>query len=348
MDYMVFGVNATSARDPYYWLRVYDATEKSKVEVERRLEEMERKLEEALAMRQEAEAKQVLAEKALQDYMAGGGVQSKGSLPPPPPGLSLGPRPPPPPPMPGAGPPPPPPPPIPGGMGPPPPPMPGMAPPPPPLGMGPPPPPMMGGFMVPPPMKAPDVLPHGLKPKKKWDIEGLKRANWNTIKPQTLSEKSFWVKVQEEKLASPDILDGLAAKFSSKPPVRKVDDVIDKGATLKKVKALKVLEPKAAQNLSILLGGSLKHLSYADVKKFILQCDTSVLSDNVLEQLITYLPPPDQLKRLSELNCDPDELTEAEHFAVTLAEIKRLLPRLKSMRFRLHHAEVVQDIKPVS
>lgn len=54
------------------------------------------------------------------------------------------------------------------------------------------------------------------------------------------------------------------------------------------------------------------------VKKFILQCDTSVLSDNVLEQLITYLPPPDQLKRLSELNCDPDELTEAEHFAVTV------------------------------
>lgn len=35
-----------------------------------------------------------------------------------------------------------------------------------------------------------------------------------------------------------------------------------RGGTLKKVKALKVLEGKAAQNLSILLGGSLKHLSY--------------------------------------------------------------------------------------
>lgn len=38
---------------------------------------MQRKLEEALAMRQEAEAKQVLAEKALQDYIATGGVQGK-------------------------------------------------------------------------------------------------------------------------------------------------------------------------------------------------------------------------------------------------------------------------------
>lgn len=51
--------------------------EKSKLEDERRLEEMQRKLEEALAMRQEAEAKQVLAEKALQDYIATGGVQGK-------------------------------------------------------------------------------------------------------------------------------------------------------------------------------------------------------------------------------------------------------------------------------
>jgi diaphanous 2 len=40
-----------------------------------------------------------------------------------------------------------------------------------------------------------------------------------------LSEKSFWVKVQEENLASPDILDELAQKFSSKPAAKKVDDV---------------------------------------------------------------------------------------------------------------------------
>jgi len=40
-----------------------------------------------------------------------------------------------------------------------------------------------------------------------------------------LSEKSFWVKVQEENLASSDILNGLAQKFSSKPPAKKVDDV---------------------------------------------------------------------------------------------------------------------------
>lgn len=334
--------------------------EKSKVEDERRLEEIMHKLEEALAMRQEAEAKLVLAEKTIAEYQAGGAVKSPSSgLPQPPPGLNPGPPPPPPlpgmgppppPPLPGMGGPPPPPPPLPGMGGPPPPPPPpgmfgsGPPPPPPPPGMGMPPPPPPGGLLF--QAKPPDVLPHGMKPKRKWDVEGLKRANWNTILPQKLSEKSFWVKVQEEKLASPDILNGLAEKFSSKPAMKKVEDVIDKGGTMKKVKELKVLEAKAAQNIAIILGGSLKHIPYEQVKKCILRCDTSILTDSVLEQLITYLPPPDQLKRLAELKVDPEELTEAEQFAVAIAEIKRLLPRLKSMRFRLHHAEIVQDIKP--
>jgi diaphanous 2 len=48
------------------------------------------------------------------------------------------------------------------------------------------------------------------------------------ILPQKLSEKSFWVKVQEEKLASPDILNGLAQKFSSKPPAKKIEDDVDR------------------------------------------------------------------------------------------------------------------------
>lgn len=48
------------------------------------------------------------------------------------------------------------------------------------------------------------------------------------IIPQKMSEKAFWVKVQEEKLASPDILDGLAQRFSSKPVAKKNEDVTDR------------------------------------------------------------------------------------------------------------------------
>lgn len=56
--------------------------------------------------------------------------------------------------------------------------------------------------------------------------------------------------------------------------------------TLKKVKELKVLDGKAAQNISILLGGSLKHMSYSKVKSCLLKCDSTILNGNVLEQLI--------------------------------------------------------------
>jgi len=80
-----------------------------------------------------------------------------------------------------------------------------------------------------------------------------------------------------------------------------------------------VLEPKASQNLSILLGGSLKHLSYADVKRGVLKCDDTILKGNVLDQLINYLPPPDQLKKLRDLESPFEDLVEAEQFAVTVS-----------------------------
>jgi len=88
--------------------------------------------------------------------------------------------------------------------------------------------------------------------------------------------------------------------------------------TLKKVKNLKVLDGKTAQNISILIGGSLKHLSYVDVRRCILLCDNSVITYNVLQQLINYFPPPDQLKKLEDFRSEYNDLTEAEQFAVTV------------------------------
>ncbi|KAF5285112.1 hypothetical protein FQA39_LY16801 [Lamprigera yunnana] len=331
-------------------------------------DELKRQLEEAIAAKEEALAKLAIAEGRAAATVSDGKLdQSRldkvqqvftGPPPPPLPGTIA-----------------PPPPPMPGSVGPPPPPMPGMGPPPPPMpGSGPPPPPMplMGGIPPPPPpfggvpggpppppfgmvplpgLANPDILPHGLKPKKKWEVTGpLKRANWKAIIPQRMSDKSFWVKVQEEKLASPDILNGLAERFSSKAPTKRIEqDVIDRAystTSMKKVKELKVLDGKAAQNISILLGGSLKHMPYDEIKKCLLKCDNTLLTQNVLEQLIQYLPPADQLAKLQQYKDSYDQLTEAEQFCVKLSEIKRLLPRLKSLSFREHFSEMVNDSKP--
>ncbi|XP_043487142.1 protein diaphanous isoform X3 [Polistes fuscatus] len=333
--------------------------EKSRAEEERRLMEVSQKLEEAIASKQEAEAKLQHAENKIKELEQGvgkiGGANAKANcliIPPPISGANVPPPPPPPPPLPNSiGPPPPPMPPGMGGMPPPPPPLPGTkgppgmgGPMPPPMpGMGgPPPPPMMAGItsMMP-------SLPNGLKPKKKWEVEGrLKRPNWKAISPHQLTEEVFWTKVQEERLAGPEILDGLAQKFASKPSGKKLDDVVDKSATIKKVKDLKVLDSKAAQNISILLGGTLKHMSYEDVKACLLRCDGPVISDNILQGLIQYLPSPEQLAKFQLYKDNYDDLTEAEQFCVTISTIKRLLPRLKSLSFMLRYEELVQDIKP--
>ncbi|TRZ07725.1 hypothetical protein HGM15179_019382, partial [Zosterops borbonicus] len=168
------------------------------------------------------------------------------SLPPPPPPLPGGAMPPPPPLPGGAGPPPPlpggagPPPPLPGGAGPPPPPpLPGRAgpPPPPPLpgGAGPPPPPPLPGGAIPPlppfggppmppslggvsfaPFPVMPALPHGMKEKKKYNLEvSMKRINWSKIEPQEIGENSFWVKAEEDKFEDPELFAKLALTFGT-------------------------------------------------------------------------------------------------------------------------------------
>ncbi|XP_063228086.1 protein diaphanous-like isoform X2 [Bacillus rossius redtenbacheri] len=308
-----------------------------------------------------------------------------GTAPPPPPMPGMGMAPPPPP-MPGMGMAPPPPP-MPGmGMAPPPPPMPGMgmAPPPPPMpgmGMAPPPPPMpgMGTAPPPPPMAGMSTslgipgmntaanrppafgnnamfstnpgLPHGLKPKKEWQVAtNIKRANWKTITPGKINENSFWLNVQEEKLADSEILNGLAEKFVTKSAKPKTDSEKSAAAAAgpgrKKAKQLKVLDGKTAQNLSILLGGLLKQRSHADIRTAVLRCDEQVLSASVLQLLVSYLPSAEQLRKLQLLGDQRDDLTEAEQFCVAISDIKRLHARLKSFLFKLQFAEIVNEVKP--
>jgi len=186
----------------------------------------------------------------------------------------------------------------------------------------------------------------GIKKKKKWQVEGsIKRTNWKPIPVNNLTEKALWVKVDEERLASQNLIEELQARFSSKPSTKIVEACPNPGSA-KKTRELKVLDSKAAQNLSLVLGGALKYMSYSELRKCILQCDTSVLTESLLQSLVQYLPTPDQFTKLKEYTEEYDSLAEAEQFAISLADIKRLVPRLKSLTFKLHFPELVQDCKP--
>ncbi|XP_036320526.1 protein diaphanous isoform X2 [Rhagoletis pomonella] len=330
-----------------------DIVEKVKAKEIRRSEEYEKKIEELEISKQEAEAKVVHLEEQIKLLMtteavksssnvlksaspSSGSVAAKTAFVPPPP---------------------PPPPPIVEAFTtnnivrmPPPPPMPNLGPPPPP----PPPPPKLGSVPLPEAKFGNTLacfvqeLPMGLKPKKKWEVGNpMKRINWKVIVPHSMSEKAFWLSCQEDRLASDQFLSELAERFSSKPIKKDQKDSVDKANTLvKKNINLRVLDSKSAQNLAILLGGPLKHLSYEQIKICLLRCDTDILSSTILQNLIQYLPPPDQLKKLLDIKTTGDPLSPVELFAATIGEIKRLVPRLHNLNFKLIYADLIQDIKP--
>ncbi|CAB1428144.1 unnamed protein product [Pleuronectes platessa] len=269
-------------------------------------------------------------------------LPGQGNIPPPPPlpGMS---GPPPPPPLPGmAGPP---------GMGPPPPPppppgFPGMPPPPPGPGMPPPPPFGMGGWVAP----APPPLPFGLQQKKDYKPEvQLKRANWSKIGSEDLSEKSFWTKAKEDKFESNELFAKLTLTFSSQTKTTKAKKEQDGGdekkqLQKKKVKELKIIDAKTSQNLSIFLGSF--RLPYEQIKDAVLEVNEKILTESLVQNLVKQLPSTEQLSTLGEMKDEYDDLAEAEQFGVVMSSVKKLMPRLEAILFKLQFEEQLNNIKP--
>ena len=101
---------------------------------------------------------------------------------------------------------------------------------------------------------APDIFSKlGLKRKKKWVVEGqIKRTNWKMIPLKDLTEKAVWARLDEERLASEDLVVELQNRFGSKTNL-KLENTQDQGKG-KKIKELKFLDAKSAQNLSVVQG----------------------------------------------------------------------------------------------
>ncbi|XP_028378234.1 protein diaphanous homolog 2 isoform X2 [Phyllostomus discolor] len=324
---------------------------KAKVEEsEQKAMEFSKKFDEEFTARQEAQAELQKREEKIKELETeiqqlrtqGSGFSAVSGIPGPPP----------PPPLPGAGPPPPPPPPapfLPVGGPPPPPPLPGVAggiPPPPPLFGGPPPPPPLGG--IPPPPGAPNDLPYGMKQKKIYKPEiPMKRINWLKIEPRELSENCFWLKVKEDKFENPDLFAKLALNFATQIKVQKNAEALEEKKTQpakKKVRELRVLDPKTAQNLSIFLGSY--RMPYEDIKNIILEVNEDMLSEALIQNLVKHLPEQKALNELAQLKNEYNDLCEPEQFGVVMSSVKMLRPRLNSILFKLTFEEHVNNIKP--
>ncbi|CAL8362425.1 unnamed protein product, partial [Gadus morhua 'NCC'] len=238
---------------------------------------------------------------------------------------------------PGCPPPPPPPPPLPGCGVPPPPPPPFGAPPPPP------PPPGMASLLGSP---KPLVLPYGLRPKKEFKLEtSMRRLNWSKIRPQEMSEGCFWVLADEDRYAKPDLLSRLAYAFGSQRPARREEeDLEDRKPLKKRIKELKVLEPKIAQNLSIFLGSF--RMPYEEIRRMIVEVDEEQLTESMIQNLVKHLPEPEQLAALAKYQQEYSSLSEPEQFVLVMSSVKRLRPRLSHLLFRMQFEEQVSNLRP--
>lgn len=187
-------------------------------------------------------------------------------------------------------------------------------------------------------------------PKKDYKPEvQLKRANWSKIAPEELSEKSFWTKVKEDKFENNELFAKLTLAFSAQTKsskVKKEQDGTDdkKMAQKKKVKELKVLDGKTAQNLSIFLGSF--RLPYEEIKNVLLEVNESVLTESMVQNLVKQLPEAEQLSVLSEMKGEYDDLAEPEQFVVVVSTVPKLHVRLNAILFKLQFEEQINNIKP--
>uniref|UniRef100_A0A672V9I7 Diaphanous related formin 2 n=1 Tax=Strigops habroptila TaxID=2489341 RepID=A0A672V9I7_STRHB len=330
--------------------------DKAKVEEsEKKAAEFSRKFDEEFTARQEAQAELQKREEKIKELeteikqLRTQVIEQSVAPPPPPPLPGAAAAPPPPPPLPGAAAAPPPPPPLPGAAGPPPPPpLPGGAPPPPPLPFGGPPmPPPLGGAPFAPFPVIP-ALPHGMKEKKKYKLEvAMKRINWSKIEPQEIAENSFWVKAEEEKFENPELFAKLALTFGTQMKAKKPVEESEEKKTVqskKKIKELRILDSKSAQNLSIFLGSF--RLPYEEIKNIILEVDEEKLSESLIQNLVKTLPEQKELNALAELKDEYNDLAEPEQFGVVMSSVKMLRSRLNGILFRLMFEEHVNNIKP--
>uniref|UniRef100_A0A8C3S544 Diaphanous related formin 3 n=1 Tax=Chelydra serpentina TaxID=8475 RepID=A0A8C3S544_CHESE len=315
--------------------------DKAKIEeFEERASELSRKFEKEFIVHQETqsllqkkEEKISALEAELQAFKSqgwppqanpAGGEPPEQLLPPPPPAPFNGavPPPPPPPPLPflnGSG--------MPPSFG---------APPPPP-------PPGLPGVQWSPP---PRTLPFGLKPKKEFKPEiTMKRLNWSKIRPHEMTENCFWLIADEDKYENADLLCKLEFTFCCQKKVKKEEEDFEEKKSIKKrIKELKVLDPKIAQNLSIFLGSF--RVPYEEIKMMILEVDETQLAETMIQNLIKHLPEQEQLNTLSKFKSEYNNLSEPEQFGIVMSNVKRLQTRLSAILFKLQFEEQVNNIKP--
>ncbi|XP_060935124.1 protein diaphanous homolog 1 [Limanda limanda] len=137
----------------------------------------------------------------------------------------------------------------------------------------------------------------------------------------------------------------LPISLSTSPAKKEQDGGDDKKQLQKKkVKELKIIDGKTSQNLSIFLGSF--RLPYEQIKDAVLEVNEKILTESLVQNLVKQLPTSEQLSTLGEMKDEYEDLAEAEQFGVVMSSVKKLMPRLEAILFKLQFEEQLNNIKP--
>ncbi|PIK62467.1 putative disheveled-associated activator of morphogenesis 1 isofor m X1 [Apostichopus japonicus] len=217
---------------------------------------------------------------------------------------------------------------------PPPPPMIGGPPPPPPPGMGgPPPPPMPGMVGV---AKKRKPLPKPSNP--------LKSFNWSKLPDKDLPG-TVWLDIDETKTIKLLDFGDFDKNFSAYQKTR-TDESDDGYGSFKqqKPKELSVIDGRA-QNCNILL--SKMKVTNDEITKAVMTMDTAEsIPKDMLEQILKYVPTPEEVSLLSEHAAEKDNMAAADRFMFDLSRIVHFKQRLNCLYFKKKFQERMSECKP--
>ncbi|KAJ2368497.1 hypothetical protein IW150_005393, partial [Coemansia sp. RSA 2607] len=195
---------------------------------------------------------------------------------------------------------------------------------------------------APPPPPAPTLL-GALRRKELQYVPKvkLKMMQWDKLADQSV-ESSLWSKLEDRAgVKEKEVLDTLhsTGTFESLEKMFAAKQAVDifalrekrrKEREEKELVEISVLDAKRAYDVNIMLG-MMKKYTFREIRSALLRMDTSVISENFLKQLLTFVPTAEERGLLSAYQGRPDRkrLARPDRFFLETMKIWRYEQRLR-------------------
>ncbi|XP_064612281.1 delphilin-like isoform X2 [Liolophura sinensis] len=163
----------------------------------------------------------------------------------------------------------------------------------------------------------------------------VKRINWEKLNIDNIQD-TVWGQIGDTNHLDEVIQYLELEQQFSTSPVRSGPPPAEKEINL-------ILSPKKAYNISILLG-HLK-LSASEMRQALYSMDESILTPELIKQLLVYAPSQQEMSSYTALSPDVSQLTLPDQFAYEMSQIPQYLHRLKAMWFKASFDEKLDGIK---